>query len=149
MDPTNAANPFRDPARKPQWAELTRLAGDRAAILFEDLRRRVGGLNGLIEERHFGELGWGPRYRIGEITLFSAVVLPARIEASIDLGSSLAERLLRSTRTSKEIKRVLASAEKNAGSLQIRLPLTSAGSVCSLARLVLAKGHSLVRAAAR
>ena len=41
---------LRDAAHKPDWARFTRLAGDHAAILFEDLRRRVSRIDGLREE---------------------------------------------------------------------------------------------------
>ena len=72
-----------------QWAQLTRLAGDRAAILFEDLRRRVGTIAGLVEELHYDSVAqcWTPRYRLGEEVLFTAHILPAALEATVTLGA--------------------------------------------------------------
>jgi hypothetical protein len=44
------ANPVTAGRSDTQWAQLTRLAGERAALIIEDLRRRVDATEGLIEE---------------------------------------------------------------------------------------------------
>jgi hypothetical protein len=143
-------NPFRGPARQSDWAQTTRLAGDRAAILLADLRRRVAGIDGLAEELQScgGKPGWELRYRLSETTLFDVLVLPGRLEATIGLEPASVERLLGSLRVSQEIKQAIASAEQ-AGEHHVRFPLASATAVRFFSRLVLAKARSLTRAAAR
>jgi hypothetical protein len=130
---------------------MTRLAGDRAAILLADLRRRVAGIAGLVEELQHrgGKSGWSVRYHLGEATLFSVFVLPARLGATIDLEPALVGKLLRSPRVSRGIKQAIASAEKEAGKLRVRFPLASAAAGRSFSLLVLTKARYLVRAAAR
>ncbi len=79
----------------PQWAELTRWAGDKASILFEDLRRRIGVIDGLQEALHFAgpEVGWVPRYRVGHAVLFDAHLFPGVLEATAYVGERAPSRL--------------------------------------------------------
>jgi len=139
---TPAENPFRDPHAKPRWAELTRLAGDRAAILFEDLRRRLAGIDGLQEELFYAgpDDGWLPRYKAGEQVLFSAHILPGALEASIELEAPLRDRALASPRVAAGIKEALRRAAL-APEGNVRLRLSSASLVRSFARLVLMKSR--------
>lgn len=83
-----SSNPFRDPDAKPSWAHLTRLGGDRVAILFEALRKRVGSIPGLIEDLHFTgpEEGWAPRYCLGEETVAYVHIRPGILEAVLYPG---------------------------------------------------------------
>jgi hypothetical protein len=81
--------PFRDPESKPDWAQLTRWGGNRVANLFEELRRRIGVVEGLIEDLHFAgpEEGWVPRYSVGGETIAIAHIRPASLAATLWLGS--------------------------------------------------------------
>lgn len=83
-------NRFRDPATRPQWAELTRWAGDRASILFEDLRRRIGAIEGLREALHFAgaEVGWVARYCVGDVVLFDVEFFPGILESTVYIPAS-------------------------------------------------------------
>lgn len=81
-------NPFRHPDVKPDWAQLTRLGGDRVAILFEELRRRVGVIDGLVEDLHFvgPEDGWVPRYSVNGETVAFTHIGPGRLEATLHVA---------------------------------------------------------------
>jgi hypothetical protein len=77
---------FRNPEKKPDWAQLTRLGGDRVAILFEDLRRRIGAIDGLVEDLHFANQqdGWAPRYSVGGVAIAEVRIAPGRLEAALE-----------------------------------------------------------------
>ncbi len=139
-------NPYRDPDVRPEWAQLSRLAGDRAAILFEELRAAIGDIEGLREDVHFlnAEVGWVPRYRLGEVTLFVVSILPASLRALMELERSEVETLLASRRISQETKNLLRKAAGQDGRAAIRVDLESRGQVVSWARLV--KGRSRLAA---
>ena len=132
----------------PQWAQLTRLAGDRAAILFEDLRRRVGKIAGLQEELHyFGpEQAWAPRYRIGEETLFIVRVRPGLLEAAVPLDESLRQKLLASPKLGAEIKEAIRNVSVQDPDTGIKLKLSNPATVRALVNLVLMKSKLLATA---
>ncbi len=138
-------NPFQGPHAKPDWAQLTRLAGDRATILFEDLRRRVSKITGLQEELHYYGPGWGwaPRYHVGERTLLTVHVLPGRLEATVALEGPLRERLLTSPRVAAGIKEAIRHASIDNGTVHVRVRLSSRSDIRSLASLVLMKSKLL------
>jgi len=129
-------NPFVNPGHKPEWAQLTRLAGDRAAILFEELRRRLGTIEGLREDLHFfgPGTGWAPRYRVGEKALFTAHIFPGRLEVAMDIEGPLREKLLAAHAVAVRIKRALGSASGSGAS--IRVALSNRADARSFARLV-------------
>ncbi len=131
-------NPIVAAHSNPHWAELIRRAGDRAAILFGELRQRVSRIDGLEEDLHdYGEeWGWAPRYRVGEQTLFIAHLLPGRLEASIDLNPSLKQSLLNSPRISAGLKETIRNAATDSSS-GLRIALPSLAAVRSFAKLVL------------
>ena len=81
-------NPFCDPKVRPDWAQLTRLGGDRVAILFEELRRRFGAIDGLIEDLHFAsqEDGWVPRYSLDGVAVARVYVGSGSLEATAVLS---------------------------------------------------------------
>lgn len=136
-------NPFRLPDRKPDWAQLTRLAGDRAAILFEELRRAVGKIDDVIEDLYFSgaELGWAPRYRLGETTLFIAHIFPGRVEASIELEASWKRELLASPRVSTWLKTEIRKAPSSAPTVVLHVLLPTRAAVRSFAQLVAIKSR--------
>jgi hypothetical protein len=137
MAPESRPNPFRDPAARPAWAQLTRLAGDRAAILFEELRRQLGRIDGVQEELHYDGAGrgWVPRYRVKENILCAVQISPGLLEARIELESALREKLLAWPRVSGEIKRTLRGAALDMGIASLRLRLRNRSDVRSLANL--------------
>ena len=144
---------LRDAAHKPDWARFTRLAGDRAAILFEDLRRRVSRIDGLREElfydaperaEHNGaDWGWAPCYCIGPATLFSVFIRPGTLEGVMTLESPLRERLLGSARIAARIKEVIRSAPSATDVVTLRLPLRNSSDVRSFANLVILKSKAV------
>jgi hypothetical protein len=131
-------NPFCDRARPPQWAQLTRMAGDRAAILFEDLRSQVADIAGLIEELHYlgPELGWAPRYRVGDDPLFVACIMPGLLEANLALNRAARERVLVSRRVAILMKTAVKAAAESGGLARVRVELGSKRAVRAFARLV-------------
>lgn len=140
------SNPVRGPARKPEWAELTRLAGDGAAILFQDLRRRLGKIDGLQEELAYQgtSFGWTPRYRVGDRILFTLRIAPGSIEAVMSLESALRERLLGSPKVLPGIRESLRNAPIEGGVATVRVQLGKVSLVRSFANVVIMKSK-LVR----
>ena len=147
---------LRDAAHKPDWARFTRLAGDHAAILFEDLRRRVSRIDGLREElfyhapegertdpRSRTDWGWAPRYCIGQATLFGVFIRPGALEGVMTLESPLCERLLGSARIAARIKEAIQSAPSEAGVVTLRLPLRNVSDVRSFANLVILRSKAV------
>ena len=149
--PLELQNPYRDPHVQPEWAQFTRLAGDRAAILFEELRAAIGDIEGLREDVHFvsEDVGWAPRYRLGESTLFVVRILPGFLEAIMDLERSEREALLAAKGVSREIKDILQKAAGHDSSAAIRVRLDSRSQVSCWARLVKARGRLVARQAAK
>ncbi len=147
---------LRDAAHKPDWARFTRLAGDHAAILFEDLRRRVSRIDGLREElfyhapegertdpRSRTDWGWAPRYCIGQATLFGVFIRPGALEGVMTLESPLCERLLGSARIAARVKEAIRCASSEAGVATLRLPLRNSSDVRSFANLVTLKSKAV------
>ena len=136
---SSAQNPFRDVKTKPEWAQLTRLGGDRVAILFEELRREISGIDGLVEELHFNgtQDGWLPRYRVGDQVLLRVQILPGNLTAILELEESLAKRLLNSPTEAGRIKTWLRAVAIREGIALLRVRLSSRTDASSLATLVL------------
>jgi hypothetical protein len=136
---SSTRNPFRNAAAKPQWAQLTRLGGDRVAILFEDLRKQISGINGLVEELHFNgpEEGWLPRYRVGDQVLLRVQVLPGCLTAMVELDEGLAKNLLNSPGEPGRIKAWLRPIAICEGIALLRARLSSRAHTRSLTKLLL------------
>jgi hypothetical protein len=98
MEAHDSPPTFSGPARSPEWATLTRLAGDRAGILLQQLRRGIGRIAGLQEEIicPVAVNSWELRYCIGKEILFSLYVRPASLEAVFTIESSLRDTFFRS-----------------------------------------------------
>jgi hypothetical protein len=92
-------NPLRGPARSDGWAQLTRLAGDRAAVLLQAFRQELGRISGLQEQlfRPAPDEPWALRYRIGEEILFTMRIGPGLVEAVIPADSALRAALAHSS----------------------------------------------------
>ena len=134
-------NPVTAGHTNQQWAQLTRLAGDRAAILFEDLRRRVGTIAGLVEELHYDSVAerWTPRYRFGEDVVFTAHILPAALEATLTLAAGGRISLLGSRRLSSAMKQLIRQAPIVEGQISVRVRLNSRVAVREFSTLVIMK----------
>ena len=143
-----ARNPVTAGHTNLQWAQLTRLAGDRAAILFEDLRRRVGTIAGLVEELHYdgGAERWTPRYRLGENVLFTAQILPAALEATVALDADERISLLGSRQLSSTMKHIIRHTPIVDGHVSVRVRLNSRAAVGAFSNLVAMKSK-LIQAA--
>ncbi len=141
LPPVPHQNPFRDPEAKPEWAQLTRLAGDRAAILFEDLRGRLSKIEGLQEELYYGGAGcgWVPRYCRRDKILCMVRILPGLLEAEVELERPLCENLLASPRVAAGIKKAMRSASLDESSACVRVQLADQATARAFASLVLLK----------
>lgn len=141
MSPVNPPNAVTAARAGSQWAQLTRLAGDRAAILFEELRKRVGTIPGLVEELRYDgvEKRWTPHYRLGEEALFAAPILPAALEATTTLDAFEREKLLGSRRIGLAMKQSIARAPTVGGSVHMRVRLNSQATVRAFAALIVMK----------
>jgi hypothetical protein len=133
-------NPFRNAKAKPDWAQLTRLGGDRVAILFEELRTSISRIPGLIEELHFygAEEGWLPRYRMDDRILLKVQILPGNLSAIIELDQQALNKLLNSAKVAGKVKAWLGTASIREGIALLRVRLSIRTDICSL-------GNFLVR----
>jgi len=141
MSPVDLPNPVAAGHANPQWAQLTRLAGDRAAILFDDLRRRVGGIEGLIEELYYDAVKerWIPRYRLGESVLFVVHILPAALEATVTLDTAQRDKLLSSRKLSATMKQLIRQAQTVEGRVSVHVRLNNRAAVRAVANLIATK----------
>jgi hypothetical protein len=130
------------PAKEPGWAQLIRLGGDRVAVLFEELRRAVGKVDGIVERLHYlsGECRWAVQYCVGGIELFAVRISPGTLEVAMPLSRSDAEILLRTHNLSAGMKDAIRRNASGTGSNALRLPLTDRRLVRSFATAVKAKG---------
>ena len=136
-------NPLSNPQPKPDWAELTRLAGDRAAILFEELRRRLGRIEGLREELHYegAEKGWAPRYLLDGAPLCVVRILPAAVEGTIPLDQERREQVLASKKISARLKAQVRGCPIQDGVGRVTVPLYDRATVAAFANLVVTKAR--------
>jgi len=134
---------LRDPRRQPDWAQLTRLAGDRSAILFEELRQRVSVIDGLVEELIYqgSDVGWTPHYRCAATSLFSVLIRPGVLEAVIRLDRRERERALESTRVAHRIKQQIRSAPVENEVTHLHVPLAKVEDLRAFASLAVLKSQ--------
>ncbi len=135
-------NLFRNPEVKPDWAQLSRLAGDRAALRFEALRKRVGGIEGIREDLHYfgADWGWVPRYRLGERELFAVRILPGNLEGRMTLDTRQRAEVL-SSGVAAEMKEMVRRAPSGTGVASLCFPLPSMRLVHQFVRIVLTKAR--------
>ncbi len=136
--PRTLQNPFRDARRQPEWAQLTRLAGDRAAILFEQLRSEISAIDGLVEDLHYldSEAGWVPRYRVGQKTLLTVHIYPGVVEANLELQEPLREKLVAARNLGRELPAAIRETPASGPVTMVRVRLGSRGTVRALGRAV-------------
>ncbi len=141
--PVTAENPFFGSKLKPSWAQLTRRGGDRVAILLEDLRKRIGVIEGLTEELVFTSEaeGWAPTYRLEGKTLATAHIGAASLEVELRVDASERERLLASKRLSNTMKRMLEGARDEAGEFTIRFAIKCPADVGSVSRWIVLRSR--------
>lgn len=134
---------LRDPQRPPEWAQLTRLAGDRAAILFEELRRRASAIDGLVEELIYQgpDVGWTPHYRCAATSLFSVLIRPGVLEAVVTLDCRKRERALASNRIARRIKQQIRNAPVENELTRLRVPLAKVEDIRAFASLAVLKSQ--------
>ncbi|MEE8177922.1 MAG: DUF3788 family protein, partial [Acidobacteriota bacterium] len=118
-------NLYRAKNRKPTWAEVIRMAGDRTAILFDELRRQLGEMGDVSEELRFqgSREGWTPLYRLGGATLCVVHLAPARMEASVPMGRKAVRDLLSSPGVSASLKAAIRKAPYGGNRKQPRFAL--------------------------
>lgn len=143
--PSLRANPFCDPRVPPTWAQLTRLAGDRCSLRLQELRRRLARWEEVREDVHFfGENhGWALRYRLKERTLFIVRVLPADLEAEVNLEPAEQAALLKSRRLPRNVRTLLQAGGEQIDVLQKQMPLRSAADLNALLQLIEARIRAL------
>lgn len=137
----SSLNLIRGPAKRPEWAQLIRLGGDRVAVLFDELRKAVGKIDGIVERLHFsaGEGRWVVQYSIGGSELFTARILPGSLEALMPLAPSEAEKLIEMPGLGKTFREVVRTKTQGGRSGSINLLLKDNRIVRSFANLVRAK----------
>ena len=130
---------FRDAQAKPDWAQFTRLGGDRVAILFEELRTRIGAISGLVEELYFSgpAEGWGPRYRVGDRVLLKVHIAPGILGATVEMEEKHFIKLLRSRKNAGKIKKWFQAVSIREGIALLSVRLSNRADICSLANLVI------------
>ena len=141
-------NLVRGPAKKPGWAQLVRLGGDRVAILFDELRKQVGRIDGVVERLHYSaaDRRWVVQYQVGGDDLFTARILPGLLEASMPLSAQETGALLGARNLSGAIRETLRGCASKAGSGSIRLTLKDRRTVRSFANLLRAKNRLVLNA---
>ena len=139
-------NPVRGPARMPEWAQLIRLGGDGVAILFGELRKSVGRIDGVVERLLYSarEERWVVQYRVGDAELFAVWISPGLLEAGMVLNQLEVERLLRNHNVSGAVKDAIRAGAIRPGQDLIRFHLKDRRRVRSFASLVRAKNKLLL-----
>jgi len=134
-------NLVRGPARKPGWAQLIRLGGDGVAVLFGELRRSVGRIDGVVERLHYSskEERWVVQYRVGGAELFVVWISPGVLEAGMALNRSDVERLLRNYSLSGTVKDAIRAGATEPGQGLVRFPLKDRRMVRSFVNLARAR----------
>jgi hypothetical protein len=138
-------NLVRGPARKPGWAQLIRLGGDGVAVLFGELRRSVGQIDGVVERLQYSsrEERWVVQYRVGGAELFIVWISPGVLEAGMVLNRSDVEQLLRNLNLSGTIRGAIRAVATEPGQGLVRFALKDRRMVRSFVNLARAK-NSLI-----
>ena len=120
---------------------MIRLGGDRVAILFEELRKAVGKVDGIVERLDYSasEDRWVVQYCAGGTELFTVRISAGLLEAGMGISRSEAEILLGTHNLSGTIKDAVRKGASGTGSNFLKLPLTDRRRVRSFANLVKAK----------
>jgi hypothetical protein len=143
-------NLVRGPAKRPGWAQLVRLGGDRVAILFDELRKLVGRIDGIVERLHYSapEGRWLVQYQAGGVELFTVRISPGLLEAGMLLSPSEIESILRLRKLCGSIRNEIRAAVAHPELCPIRFALKDRRTVRSFANLAQVK-DKLVRDSGR
>lgn len=138
-------NLVRGPAKNPEWAKLIRLGGDRVAVLFYELRKSVGTIDGIIERLHHSEREsrWVVQYDLGGTELLTVRISAGRLEAAVPMNESDVENLIQTRDSRGTLEEASPASARQGESSPFRLGLRDRRGVRSLVRLVKAK-HRLV-----
>ncbi len=133
-----SVNLYRGRNRKPEWSQLVRMAGDRAAILCNELRGHLGKLGDVREEiRYYGsELGWMPRYQFGRTTLCRVHMLPGRAEVSVPMDRAAQKNFLSVEKLPVSLRTAIRKVRFPEKIAYLRIPLKSPSTARSVARLL-------------
>jgi len=136
-------NLVRGPAKKPGWAHLARLGGDRVAILFGELRKDVGRIDGVVERLHYSpaEDRWLVQYRVEDAELFTVRILPGLLEAGVPLGAEEADALLGTRKVGGAIRAALDGWAGKDGQNSFRLALKDRRAIRSFANFIRVKAR--------
>lgn len=131
-------NVVRGPAKKPGWAQLVRLGGDRVAILFGELRKDVGRIDGVVERLHYSakEERWMVQYRVEDAQLFTVRILPGLLEADVPMSAAEAGALASTGKLSGVIQEALGVCAGGDGANSVRLALKDRRAVRSFANFL-------------
>lgn len=142
-------NLVRGPARRPEWAHLIRLGGDRVAVLFEELRKSIGKVDGIVERLRYLESKsrWVVQYEVGDTELCTMRISPGLLEAEIALGSEDVTKLSRAGKLEKDLQGAGRDNGIQTDLKSVKLALTDRWTVRQFAGLVAAKSKLVSRAA--
>jgi hypothetical protein len=131
----------RGVAAKAGWAQLIRLGGDRVAILFDELRKPVGRIDGVGQRLQYSAIEgrWVVQYEVGEAELFTKRISPGVLEASMALSRSEVERLLQNRTLSENARDVIQNKASEAGSSSVRFLLRDRRTMRAFANLARAR----------
>jgi hypothetical protein len=143
-------NLVRGPAKKPEWAQLVRRGGDRVAILFDELRKSAGRIDGIVERLHYSapDDRWLVQYQTGGVELFTVRISPGLLEAGMLLSPSEIETILNLRKLCGTIKNEIHAAAGPTESCPIWFSLKERRTVRSFANLARVKSR-LVRNSGR
>lgn len=116
-------NLVRGPAKKPEWANLIRQGGDRVAVLFEEMRKSLGKVEGIVERLHYAEKDarWVVQYKVGNRELCAVRISPGLLEAEIVLRQEDSDKLSRSLKPGGQDAVVARPGETGLSSVRVRL----------------------------
>lgn len=131
------------PAKKPEWAQMIRLGGDRVAILLEELRKAAGKVDGIVEVVLFSGKrgGWVVQYEVESSELFTAHIAPGVLEVVIPLSRSEIKSLLRIRNLSGNIQEAIRQSSDGSATARVEFELMNRRRVHSFANLVMAKAR--------
>ncbi|HUZ47461.1 MAG TPA: hypothetical protein VMW54_12570 [Terriglobia bacterium] len=137
--------PFYDPSVKPQWAQLSRLGGDRVTILFKELRASLGKIDGIVERLHFSGIkdGWVVRYSVGPCELFTARISPGLLEVKLPADFVGAGKPFKLPQPSAALKSAIPKVQSGEPT---RIRLTNRARVRSFSNLAVARGRLFSKA---
>lgn len=136
-------NVVRGPAKRPEWAQMIRFGGDRTAVLFGELRKSVGKVDGIVEQLRYSgrESRWVVHYEVEATELFSARISPGLLEAEIPLDRTDLESFLRMCTPGGWIKDAIDGSSNGAATERVKFKLKNRRMVRSFANLVMAKAR--------